>query len=277
MSLGSPGNIRGGIPKHSSSSHSPTGVAAGSYDAPTSFDLNEAGHVTGADRAWSSTRTYAANAITIGSDSNLYISLVAGNLNNDPVLDPGTNWKQFESYILESLTAGAALTKTGNQLDWNPDNSTLEVSSDQARLKDAGVTIAKLAKKPQCVVTWSGWAPSATGADPVTTVQIPYDSDGISSVTWTMRRAYVFLSTAPSGSAFELNFEYDTGTSGAFTSDGNLLTSNISIAIGNARGSATSAGFAVTTLQSGNLMRVAIPATGSAVIAFVQLEMARLS
>ena len=44
-----------------------------------------------------------------------------------------------------SFTDGNALARTGNQLDWVPDGSTLEVSSDQARIKDLGVTAAKLA------------------------------------------------------------------------------------------------------------------------------------
>lgn len=44
-----------------------------------------------------------------------------------------------------SFVDGNALARTGNQLDWVPDGSTLEVASDQARIKDLGVTAAKLA------------------------------------------------------------------------------------------------------------------------------------
>lgn len=43
------------------------------------------------------------------------------------------------------ITAGAALTKAGNTLDWNPDNSTLDVSGDAARIKPLGVTDAEVA------------------------------------------------------------------------------------------------------------------------------------
>ena len=43
------------------------------------------------------------------------------------------------------ITAGAALTKTGNVLDVAVDNSTIEVSGDALRVKDAGITLAKLA------------------------------------------------------------------------------------------------------------------------------------
>lgn len=43
------------------------------------------------------------------------------------------------------ITAGNALTKTGNVLDVAVDNSTIEVSGDALRVKDAGITLAKLA------------------------------------------------------------------------------------------------------------------------------------
>jgi len=42
------------------------------------------------------------------------------------------------------INAGNALTKSGNTIDWVPDGSTLEVASDQGRIKDAGVTYAKI-------------------------------------------------------------------------------------------------------------------------------------
>jgi len=43
------------------------------------------------------------------------------------------------------ITAGEALTKTGNTLDVAVDGSTIEVSADALRVKDAGITAAKLA------------------------------------------------------------------------------------------------------------------------------------
>ena len=46
-----------------------------------------------------------------------------------------------------SVTAGSGLTKTGNQLDVNVDNSTIEISSDALQLKDAGIISAKLANQ----------------------------------------------------------------------------------------------------------------------------------
>jgi|13_taG_2_1085334.scaffolds.fasta_scaffold00062_7 hypothetical protein len=43
-----------------------------------------------------------------------------------------------------SVSAGAALTKTGNQLDVNVDDSTIEINNDTLRIKDAGITSLKL-------------------------------------------------------------------------------------------------------------------------------------
>ena len=46
---------------------------------------------------------------------------------------------------LGQVTAGAGLTKSGDTIDANPDGTTMEVASDQLRLKDLGVSTAKLA------------------------------------------------------------------------------------------------------------------------------------
>lgn len=50
------------------------------------------------------------------------------------------------------ITAGAALTKTGNTLDVAVDNSTIEVNADALRLKDAGTTYAKLQNGGACAI-----------------------------------------------------------------------------------------------------------------------------
>lgn len=53
------------------------------------------------------------------------------------------NFAQFSG--AGQITAGDALSKLGNTLNVNVDNSTIEVSSDALRVKDAGITSAKLA------------------------------------------------------------------------------------------------------------------------------------
>ena len=52
------------------------------------------------------------------------------------------NYTQFTG--LGQITAGLALSKTGNTLDVNVDNTGIEVNSDALRLKDLGVTFAKI-------------------------------------------------------------------------------------------------------------------------------------
>ncbi len=51
-----------------------------------------------------------------------------------------------------STLAGAGLVKSGNEIAVNPDNSTVEVVSDQVRVKDNGVTYAKLQDVTACSV-----------------------------------------------------------------------------------------------------------------------------
>lgn len=63
---------------------------------------------------------------------------------NDPIV-LGTTVLVFTQVSgAGQIVAGNALTKTGNQLDWVPDGATLEVASDQGRIKDKGVTYAKI-------------------------------------------------------------------------------------------------------------------------------------
>jgi hypothetical protein len=58
----------------------------------------------------------------------------------------GTNDLTFSIFSRQSDTqAGAALSKTGNRLDVEVDDSTIEIASDALRLKDAGITNAKIA------------------------------------------------------------------------------------------------------------------------------------
>ena len=58
----------------------------------------------------------------------------------------GTNDLTFSQYTgASNITAGAALSKTGDQLDVEVDGVTIEVSSDALQLKDSGITNDKIA------------------------------------------------------------------------------------------------------------------------------------
>ena len=52
-------------------------------------------------------------------------------------------WTQFSG--AGQITAGAGLTKTGNTLDVQVDGSTIEINTDTLRVKDSGITAAKIA------------------------------------------------------------------------------------------------------------------------------------
>jgi hypothetical protein len=58
--------------------------------------------------AWNSAITYSATSSAIGSDGMLYFSLVAANLNNDPVTDAtSTNWRAADQ--MRSVDAGGTV------------------------------------------------------------------------------------------------------------------------------------------------------------------------
>jgi len=76
-------------------------------------------------------------------------------------------WAQFSG--AGSFVDGAGLLKTGNTLDVVTDNSTLEIASDQVRVKDGGITDAKIASvapsKLTAAVPVSKGGTGATNAD----------------------------------------------------------------------------------------------------------------
>jgi hypothetical protein len=59
--------------------------------AMSAIDLNFDNNPIG-NPAWSNVTTYPEDALVVGSDGNVYISTVSGNLANDPTTDSGTHW-----------------------------------------------------------------------------------------------------------------------------------------------------------------------------------------
>ena len=68
----------------------------------------------------------------------------------------GIVWTQFTGTA--TFTAGAGLTANGRIIDVNVDNSTVEISSDILRVKDSGITNAKLANSNITVTAGNGLA-----------------------------------------------------------------------------------------------------------------------
>lgn len=93
---------------------------------------------------WATGSNKAASLVIV-QEGNTYADKFFLCLNNDGSDEVGTDGLQFTQFSgANDIVAGNGLTKSGNQLDVNPDNSTVEVSGDQVRVKDLGITAAKL-------------------------------------------------------------------------------------------------------------------------------------
>lgn len=85
-------------------------------------------------------------------------------LTNDGSITLGTTALVFTQFSgAGQITAGAALTKTGNTLDVAVDDSSIEVNSDALRVKAAGITNAMLAGSIDLTTKVTGVLPEANG------------------------------------------------------------------------------------------------------------------
>ncbi|ROL55843.1 hypothetical protein D9V84_10545, partial [Bacteroidetes/Chlorobi group bacterium Naka2016] len=130
-----------------------------------------------ASGAWSR----ANDADTWAELVSAFVWVESGTQNGDTgwlcTVDPGgtlgttpVTWVQFSG--AGQINAGNGLSKTGNTLDVNVDNSTIEIVSDTLRVKDAGITEAKLANGAVNLATKvTGTLPIANGGTGGTTAQ----------------------------------------------------------------------------------------------------------
>jgi len=89
---------------------------------------------------------------TTNNDSGWVCTNTKGS--SDVVATDDLTFVQFSG--LGQVTAGAGLTKSGNTLDVGVDDSTIEISSDALRVKDSGITNAKLANSSVTVTAGDG-------------------------------------------------------------------------------------------------------------------------
>lgn len=114
-------------------------VVAASGAPSRAGDANTSAEVTGGLAVW-------VNEGTANADTGWVLTT------NDAIT-LGTTELTFTQFSgLGQVTAGSALTKTGNTLNVAVDDSTIEVSSDALRTKDGGTTNAKLANMAQATV-----------------------------------------------------------------------------------------------------------------------------
>lgn len=102
-------------------------VAAGSWTRAADFDGTPAAETTGAAYFFVEQGTlYADSGWVLLNDGSVTIGTDA------------LNFTQFSG--AGQITAGSALAKTGNQLDVQVDNSTIEIASNEIKLKASGIT-----------------------------------------------------------------------------------------------------------------------------------------
>jgi hypothetical protein len=81
----------------------------------TGFKSTDVGRLLryqGGPTAWSGATTYAKAAIVLGSDGNIYSSLIGGNLNNNPTTDDGTRWEITGQRVVWTWLKITAFTST---------------------------------------------------------------------------------------------------------------------------------------------------------------------
>jgi len=82
------------------------------------FNVAQEGRVTGLDVArWDSSVTYNRFDPVIGSDKNVFRSLVDNNLGNDPVTDEAGNWVNLTALVLPEVLKPELLSPTDGETD----------------------------------------------------------------------------------------------------------------------------------------------------------------
>ena len=145
----------------------------------------------------------------------------------------GTSAINFEQFSgAGQIVDGAALSKTGNQLDVEVDGSTIEIVADALQLKDAGITDAKI---------FNGTITRSKLANPFINFSDETSSSGQVQLEETLRfLAGEGINTVAAGSTLTISGELAT-------------TSNIGVASFNSNNFAVASGdVTVTTIDGGN-------------------------
>lgn len=147
-----------------------------------------------------------------------------GTLNTTPI-----TWAQFSA--AGNYVAGAGLTLTGNSFAVNPDNSSIEVVSNQVRVKAGGITNAMLAGAIDLATKVTGVLPVAnggTGANNAATARanlnasgsLTYSSPALTAGTWTdlahalgtRAKSVTFVTSATPEQEVELDWRHKSGS-----------------------------------------------------------------
>jgi hypothetical protein len=173
-------------------------------------------------------------------------------------------WVLFSS--AGSLIAGNGLTKTGNTLDVNVDNSTIEINTDIVRVKDAGITHSKLASMTSA--QFAGVISDETGSGSLvfaTSPSLTTPSLGVATATSINKVAITSPATSATltladGStlqtigAFAVNMTATGATSITLPTSGTLATTSNNLSVFAATTSAQLAGVISDETGSGSLV-----------------------
>lgn len=203
-----------------------------------------------------------------GANYTSFVSSASGNTTYTlPATSPATG-----TSVLQSTSSGVlswvAMTATGGggaaistsppspasngDFWWDSGSGTLKVyyvdpTSDAYWVDASGGSI--YAKEKSTVLLAAGYTPAASGVDTVE-IPVPYSSyDGTSVLTFNIRRLFTRVGTSGSGST--VRFEVYTGT-GAFIGS---TIGDVSLSASSYE-AATTSGFAISTVQSGNKLRL---------------------
>ena len=150
--------------------------------------------------------------------------------NNDSVV--GTDGLAFYIFARPGeITAGAGLTRTANDIVVNVDDSTIEISADALRVKDAGITNAKLANSGVTVTAGSaltGGGAVALGAS--VTLDVAVDGSTIEVSSDALRVKDSGITTAKINDAAVTNVKL--ANSSVTVTAGSALTGGGAVALG---------------------------------------------
>lgn len=108
-----------------------------------------------------------------------------------------------------------------------------------------------------------GFTPTQTGGDTAEFIVPFHPLDGTTRVTWNVGRIEFRVGTGTTSSTSTINVQRSGIGTGAFSSAGNLLTTDLSITGSNNWENWATTGFATSTVQSGEKVRVNVVALGA--------------
>lgn len=198
---------------------------------------------------------------------NTAAGFVCTNSSNPTVGTTAITFTQFSG--AGEITAGAALTKTGNTLDVAVDGTGIEVNADALRLKDGGITNAKIASTATVLQGGVGCSIDG-GGSAITTGKVKgFGTAGYAGAI------SAYIATCDTGTITFKAWKIAAGT--AKPTVANVInTSGVGVSTGTHIRSTTVSDFTTTTVTAGDIFAFEVTAvTGSPTEAEFKLEITK--